>query len=236
MKLVFNLEYLTNFGEQLVLNILTDGQDTERHAMSTLDGLHWTTELSCLKEKGGLLDYYYSVVRGDKEVRHEWLVEPHRLELVAAKGALYTIFDHWIDIPADSYMYSSAFTDCVMARERHLSAGTEFQRTIRLKVRAPQLRNGERLAIVGSSNYLACWDCSKALPMAEHECHEWVVSLNADRLPGRFEFKFIAVNMGNREPRKNADDTDELAFRNVEIDAFQYVQRLSTLIGLVDVF
>ena len=193
MKLVFNLEYLTSFGEQLVMNIIGDGQDVESHAMSTLDGLHWTTELSCLKEKGTLLDYYYSVVRGEKEVRHEWLVEPHRLELVAAKGALYTVFDRWIDTPADSYMYSSAFTDCVMARERQMSPGTEFQRTIRLKVRAPQLRNGERLALVGSSNYLGCWDCSMALPMAEHECHEWVVSVDADRLPDVSEYKFVIL-------------------------------------------
>ena len=193
MKLVFNLEYLTSFGEQLVMNIIGDGQDVESHAMSTLDGSHWTTELLCLKEKGTLLDYYYSVVRGEKEVRHEWLVEPHRLELVAAKGALYTVFDRWIDTPADSYMYSSAFTDCVMARERQMSPGTEFQRTIRLKVRAPQLRNGERLALVGSSNYLGCWDCSMALPMAEHECHEWVVSVDADRLPDVSEYKFVIL-------------------------------------------
>lgn len=173
MKLIFNLEYLTSFGEQLVLNIIGgDGKSTEQLAMSTRDGYHWTAELSCTKKSGALMDYYYSVMRGDKEVRHEWLVEPHRLELVAVKGTLYTVFDRWIDTPADSYMYSSAFTDCVMARERQMSPGTEFLRTIRLKVRAPQLRNGERLALVGSANYLGVWDCSKALPMAEHECHE----------------------------------------------------------------
>ena len=194
MKLIFNLEYLTSFGEQLVLNIIgSDGKNTEQLAMSTCDGYHWTVELSCTKKSDALMDYYYSVMRGDKEVRHEWLVEPHRLELVATKGALYTVFDHWIDTPADSYMYSSAFTDCVMARERQMSPGTEFQRTIRLKVRAPQLRNGERLALVGSANYLGVWDCSKALPMAEHECHEWVVSLDADRLSDYTEFKFVIL-------------------------------------------
>ena len=193
MKLIFNLEYLTSFGEQLVLNIIGDGRDTEHLAMSTLDGLHWTVEMSCLKKHGTLMDYYYSVVRGDKEVRHEWMVESHRLELVAVKGALYTIYDRWIDTPADSYMYSSAFTDCVMARERQMSPGTEFDRTIRLKVRAPQLRDGERLALVGSSNYLGVWDCSKALPMAEHECHEWVISLDAARLPEVSEYKFVIL-------------------------------------------
>ena len=194
MKIIFNLEYLTSFGEQLVLNIIDgDGKITQHLAMSTGDGYHWTVELSSTKRSGAMMDYYYSVMRGNKEVRHEWLVEPHRLELAAVKGVLYTVFDQWIDTPADSYMYSSAFTDCVMARERQMSPETEFLRTICLKVRAPQLRNGERLALVGSANYLGVWDCSKALPMAEHEYHEWVVSLDADRLPDYTEFKFIIL-------------------------------------------
>ena len=82
MKLLFNLEYRTSFGEQLALNIIEEGQQVESHAMSTLDGYHWTVEVS-MKQKetsGQYMDYYYSVMRGDKEVRHEWLVEPHRLE------------------------------------------------------------------------------------------------------------------------------------------------------------
>ena len=75
MKLIFNLEYLTSFGEQLVLNVIgSDGKNTEQLAMSTCDGYHWTVELSCTKKSGALMDYYYSVMRGDKEVRHEWLV------------------------------------------------------------------------------------------------------------------------------------------------------------------
>ena len=193
MKLLFNLNYQTNFGEQLVLNMLSEGKTANSHAMATLDGTHWTVEISCTKKSGTYLDYYYSVMRGDKEVRHEWLVEPHRLELAAVRGARYTMYDHWIDNPEDSYLYSSAFTDCVMARERKLSTETEFQRTIRLKVRAPQVPANGRLAVVGAPVYLGEWDCSKALPMAEHECHEWVVSLDADRLPEVSEFKFVIL-------------------------------------------
>jgi 4-alpha-glucanotransferase len=114
--------------------------------------------------------------------------------LAAVKGAHYVVFDHWIDIPEDSYLYSSAFTECVMRRERQLSTKTEYERTVRLKVRAPQLQQNQRLAIVGSPLYLGGWDTEKAIPMAEHEYHEWVVSLDGDRLPGRFDFKFVLVS------------------------------------------
>jgi 4-alpha-glucanotransferase len=194
---LFNIEYQTTFGENLVLNILPGDAAAKpsQQKMQTLDGLHWFCELNKALKPGTYIDYYYSVMRGDDEARHEWLVEPHRLEMAAQKAARYTIYDHWIDIPEDSYMYSSAFTDCVLARKRELSTQTEFQRTVRLKVRAPQLRLNERLAIVGEPEVLGAWDPKKAQHMTEHESHEWVVSLDASLLPtGRFEFKFIVLD------------------------------------------
>ncbi len=199
MKLLFNLEYKTTFGEQLVLNLLGEQQSVEHHTMQTLDGEHWFFELSKTAKAGTFIDYYYSVYRGDEEKRHEWLVEPHRLEFAAIRGAHYTMYDHWIDTPEDAPLYSAAFTECVLTRERQLSTKTEFSRTIRLKVRAPQLRNNERLGIVGGCEYLSAWDYKRALPMAEHEYHEWVVSLDADHLPGVFEFKFVMIDENGTE-------------------------------------
>ena len=193
MKILFNLEYRTTFGEQLVLNIIGEGGKNECFTMDTLDGQQWTYTCNRVVKTGCCLDYYYSVQRGEQVVRHEWLVEPHRLELVALRGARYVVYDRWIDLPQDSYLYSSAFTDCVVRRSCTFSAATDTQRTLRLKVRAPQLREGERLAIVGAPTYLGCWDCAKALPMAEHAHHEWAVSLDVDRLPVDFEFKFVVL-------------------------------------------
>jgi 4-alpha-glucanotransferase len=193
MKLQFNLEYQTTFGEELVLNILSE-KKIEQHKMSTLDGLHWTCELSKFLKASVYTDYYYSVYRGDLETRHEWLTEPHRLEFAAIRGVRYTVYDHWIDIPEDSYMYSSAITECVAARDRKMSELQEYGRTVRLKVRAPQLRGNERLAIIGGGEALGNWEAKRALNMTEHESNEWVVSLNADKLPRTFEFKFVALD------------------------------------------
>ena len=197
MKLLFNIEYRATFGEDLVLNILPGGAVAKlsQHKMSTVDGLNWSVEISKQLKAGNYIDYYYSLACGDDEIRHEWLTEPHRLELAASGATRYTVYDHWIDIPEDSYLYSSAFTECVTARKRSLSAPAEFQRTVRLKVRAPQLRGDQRLAIVGEPDLLGAWNVDKAISMTEHECNEWVVSLDAAQLPaGRFEFKFLALS------------------------------------------
>ena len=182
MKLQFNLEYQTTFGEELVLNMISgEGKDlhtkVEQHKMTTLDGLHWFCEMSRSVKTSAYVDYYYSV-----------------LEFAAIRGIRYTIYDHWLDIPEDSYMYSSAFTDCVFARECKMTTLSEYAKTVRLKVRAPQLRSQERLGIVGGGEALGNWDAKQAIPMTEHENNEWVVSLDANRLPQTFEFKFVMLS------------------------------------------
>ena len=203
MKLIFNLDYHTSFGEDMVLNILPEeaGAKVSQHKMTTLDGEHWFVELAKTVKPGTFIDYYYCMMRGDEEARHEWLVEPHRLEFAATKAVRYTIYDHWIDIPEDSYMYSSAFTECIMARQREKSTKSEYPCTIRLKVRAPQLRMAERLAIVGEPASLGAWDARKAVAMTEHKSHEWVASLDVSQLPmGRFEFKFVIIGNDTESP------------------------------------
>ena len=221
MKLLFNIEYQTTFGEYLMLNILSKDNDSKvtQYKMSALDGTHWSYQLTKTAKPGTYIDYYYSVYRGDDETRHEWLVEPHRVEFAAQKGTCYTIFDHWIDIPEDAYLYSSAFTDCIMACQRELSMPTEFERTVRLKVRAPQLRIGQQLAVVGGCDALGNWDANKALPMFEHEYHEWVVSLDASTLPQTFEFKFVMLGIDQPLWEEGPNRTISL----INIEAYEVV-------------
>jgi len=200
LRIIFNIAYGTAFGEQLVLCVVNETEKPQKFAMTTLDGYHWYVELhgELLKNfrQKAFMDYYYTVCVDGIERRREFTVVTHRLEFSAVKGIRYTVYDNWTDIPEDAHMYSSAITDCVMSRERALSAPTEFKRTMRLKVRAPQVRVGQRLMLVGAPQYLGAWDVRGALPMTEHEYHEWAISLDADHVPGNFEFKFIIVSEG----------------------------------------
>ena len=193
MRINFHLEYQTTFGEELMVNILTDGKPKE-YKMGTLDGIHWSTEISKAVNANGHLDYYYSVVRGDEQERTEWLVEPHRLDFTIEKDAHYTVYDHWLDIPEDAFLYSTAFTECVAARNLNTSPQTVYPKTVCLKVRAPQLRNNERLAIIGAGESLGNWEALRAINMAEHENNEWVINLDANTLSQTIEFKFVALD------------------------------------------
>ena len=195
MKIFFNIQYATTFGEILRLNVVGKGKDIEKvYSMNTYDGKSWHCEITA--ENGTTqMEYYYSVENGDSEVRHEWTTVSHRLELNAKRAMTYFVNDRWNDIPYDSYLYSSAFTDCVNRRHREPAKGSDYNQTLRLIVRAPQLRSGSRLALVGEDKALGRWNPDDAISMVEHNFNEWVADINVKEMKKEeTEFKFIAFN------------------------------------------
>ena len=58
MKILFNVEYHTTFGENLVLNILPEkeGGKVSQHKMTTLDGEHWFVEIRKETKPGTFID------------------------------------------------------------------------------------------------------------------------------------------------------------------------------------
>ncbi len=200
MDINLNIAYTTNFGEDLLLNMINVkgmGETvTIPYRMTTIDGKVWTCNLKTNFKTSTYIDYYYSVTRGEGNIiREEWKTEPHRLELIAGRGKQIIVYDHWIDMPEDSYLYSSAFTECIHHRKITVAPLNNYPVTARLKVRAPQLRGNERLVLVGSDELLGAWKVKAGLPMQEHNHNEWVVDIDAKKLSERtFEYKFVAVN------------------------------------------
>ena len=109
-------------------------------------------------------------------------MHPHRLSLSALKANAYHVYDQWNAIPEDAYQYTSAFTQCLKnAATCNPIAASDYERTLRLVVRAPQLRASQRLVLVGDDLALGAWaTLTGPLPMAEVNDCEWVVDLNLD--------------------------------------------------------
>ncbi len=191
MKLQFQLEYFTHSDEALVLNVMNGDGTESRHTMMSVDGRNWHCELVT---RATVLDYYYAVRREGNTVRREWTMVPHHLELMATKGARYTVCDRWIDMPADSYLYSSAFTECFNSRPKESVKPVAYDRAVVLKVRASQLGSTQHLAVTGSCEALGYWNLSKVVHMTEQQDNEWMVALDGDQLPMTFEFKFVVLD------------------------------------------
>ncbi len=200
MRVRFNIEYSTVYGENLVLNVIdkSNADQVKRYVMKPASDKSWKCDMD-VPAKAGHIDYYYSVERDDKPLRQEWMVLPHRLDLNASKATRYTIYDHWNDMPDDSYLYSSAFTDCVALRRQQALAKCKYPTIVQLKVRAPQLRSGDTLGLVGNEPILGDWDESRALKMTEHNHNEWVISIDGSQFKKSFvEFKFVIMGGKNR--------------------------------------
>lgn len=200
MKLFFYLQYATIFGQDLRLNIM--GETTAKgdrasentvYAMTTVDGKMWQCEIE-LEKAPKSINYFYSIDKWGKEERQEWQTVTHRLDMNVPNASEYKIYNRWTDIPYDSFLYSSAFTDCVNRRHHEAVPTIKYEKTLRLIVRAPQLRKGERLYVTGESLYLGNWHADRALKMVEHNYNEWMVDMNVDAFDeAETELKFIAT-------------------------------------------
>lgn len=216
MNIKFKLPYHTTYGDELLLNIAPSPEDDNLAldlsqfkviAMTTHDGATWTLDTTLDSKDASRYDYFYSV-RGIRGIKcSEWKTVMHRLDLTAVKANTYEVNDRWTDFPGDTYMYSSAFTDCVNRRAQIPSQSTNYATTLRLVVRAPQLRSGMRLHLVGAQAALGDWDLSKSLPMTEHSHNEWYVDIDASLLFAK----------SKRGSKKAYDDSTEIEFKFVAI-------------------
>lgn len=181
------------FGEQIVVNIQKDNEEV-KFPLTTLDGERWSYDW-CVEPTQQAYTYFYSVVREGVVLKTEWLLVKHRLDMTAKKAAEYTLYDHWKVIPQDSYLYSSAFTDCINHQAPQEMKPCNYAKTVRIIVRAPQLRDGERLGLLGAGQVLGNWNLQNVVPMTQHIYNEWAVDLDATQLQSsHLELKFVAVD------------------------------------------
>lgn len=198
MTVQFNIKYKVMFGEQIVVNIQTEEGELKL-PLETTDGERWACDWG-VESPEKSYTYYYSVEREGRAVKTEWLMIKHQLDVNARKAAVYTLYDHWKAMPEDAFLYSSAFTDCINHQAPQEMKPETGSKIVRLIVRAPQLRDGERLGVLGADKALGAWDVQKILPMTQHTYNEWVADIDAAHLEGsHLEFKFVAFRNAKDE-------------------------------------
>lgn len=198
MTVQFNIKYKVMFGEQIVVNIQTEEGELKL-PLETTDGERWACDWG-VESPEKSYTYYYSVEREGRAVKTEWLMIKHQLDVNAKKAAVYTLYDHWKAMPEDAFLYSSAFTDCINHQAPQEMKPETGSKIVRLVVRAPQLRDGERLGVLGADKALGAWDVQKILPMTQHTYNEWVADIDATHLEGsHLEFKFVAFRNAKNE-------------------------------------
>ena len=197
MKLHFHLPYGTAWGETLHAVLLCQdaagcSQETDAE-LSTPDGRVWTGQAEISLQGKALLTYHYEVRRDGAVLRREWQAVP-RLFYLNPDARDYFFNDSWRDLPAESWLYSSALTEGVYPRPKTDTPEPVFSQTLILRAAAPRLTDKQRLYVCGESAALGAWNPQKAVVLAEMNVNEWCVSLNVNDLLFPSEYKFLAKN------------------------------------------
>ncbi|MBQ9582780.1 MAG: 4-alpha-glucanotransferase [Bacteroidales bacterium] len=173
----FSLNYNTVWGESLVIR--TAGK---AYGMRCTDNGRWEADL-----KNNLIrnnqQYTFEVVRDGRTIRREW--RAHTLGVPS--GAKETeVRDRWIDRPANSAFWASAFRQVIFSREA--ASAAPLRGNVVLRAAAPEIRPSETLAVTGSGDALGNWQ--KAVMLNGNGFPWWETAIEAD---GPFEFKYVVA-------------------------------------------
>lgn len=195
MKVIFNVDYRTNWGESIYItgNLPELGMGDYANAMKlNLEGdERWTGEL-VLPDAPTSFEYRYIVLRDDRSVKEEWGKSRHfeaRPDVPVCR-----IYDRWQDMPYDKPFYSSAFTECIFRHSEASVPATPATNCLTLRVSAPMVGEGRVLAVTGDCDELGNWDTSKALRMSCGNFPEWSVTVPSGALKASTEYKFVILD------------------------------------------
>lgn len=195
MKVIFTINYHTNWGESLAIvgSIPELGQWKEAIAptMHYAGGGNWQYELE-LSDSIRALDYYYMVKTEIQDIRKEW-IRGHRLRLEGLDGCC-RVCDTWQDTPADLAFYTTAFTKGIFLHASGQAASLKGNQILRLSVFAPRVEKQQYVAITGNNDNLGNWSPLHAVRMYPEEGGLWSVDIDASELTFPLHYKFIQCN------------------------------------------
>ena len=199
MKIQFNIEYYTKWGEDIRLLyslVMKDGskQPQKEYRLATADGRMWKAELEIEKKDAVGMEYLYAMHRNDELVWTEWETAPHKM-VFHEDFDCYLVNDSWRPIPDDLPLFSSAFTECMGAKEEGEANLKLYPITLQLRAVEPRLCKGEHLAICGSSPQLGEWRVAQRMRLVALQ--EWAINMDASLLYNEVEYKYVVVNDRN---------------------------------------
>lgn len=206
MKLKFSVHYSTVWGQSLHVMITYIHVGGRRKSydlsMQTQDGDLWTLETPVMESRQRPVEsfeYFYQVEDADgKPIVAEWHRNERRYHFDADRD--YILPDQWRDIPLQYHLLSKAYRTAERIAEMQRDTADAvtrlplFRKTIIFRVLAPQLRQGESLAICGNHPSLGDWNPSRFIRMHEVGESEWILSLNVDNISFPLEYKYVVID------------------------------------------
>ncbi|MBQ9710660.1 MAG: 4-alpha-glucanotransferase, partial [Bacteroidales bacterium] len=186
MRLQSSIDYVTRWGEKIVLRI---GERT--YDMRCILRGAWQVEIDDVHIPSDRT-YSYEVWNGSEILRTEW--KKHVLPVNIQDDVI--LRDRWIDHPSNSPFYSSLFTDVVFRRHRtKVSPSSSKDGNVTFIFDSPEIRPDQAVAITGSGKLFGDW--KKMVLLSDVDFPTWTITLN---VKAPFEYKFVVVDRKSLEP------------------------------------
>ncbi len=216
MKLTFFIDYHTNWGEHISLQLTRNIPGVEAAgdltmAMAPVAGTDlWHIELTC-PDLRSVQDMEYGYVVASETghiIRREW--QSHRIPVADPSTERLIVCDAWLDRPADLPYLSTLFTKSVCRRPDHYHTAAKLPApgTVTLRASAPMVPSDCVLAVAGSIDSLGGWDTASALRLSDEEYPVWTITFPLPADCRAFEYKFLIIKektgeIMSWEPRSN---------------------------------
>ena len=206
MKLKFTIRYRTAWGESLHVALQLYSKDgtvrQQNYMMQTDDGELWTLEAMMMASRQHPVShivYRYQVEDADGTVlRKEWDLVPRMYYYDDAQE--YVFPDEWRDRPLAYHLYSSAYRTTTQkdASNHHDEVRPErlplFRKTVMFRVSAPQLKQGQAVAVCGSHPAIGSWNATRYQLMTPIGQSEWMLTVNAMGWLLPVEYKYVVID------------------------------------------
>lgn len=191
MKVIFNIEYQTIWGQILYLtgSLDTLGNFDENKAvpMRYNGNGHWTYEME-ISQDDIPFEYRYLVKEYDNVINREW--GDNRTLYPENKTRHCLVYDHWNEQPEDKSFYSSAFVDGIFSRNNTHELKPYPVKTLTLKVWAPTILPDQVVAIVDRSSG---WDVTNPKILDDSAYPLWTISIPVENITFPYEYKFVIL-------------------------------------------
>ena len=200
MRITFNIDYRTNWGESLYIcgdiPELGGGDQQKALPMRLVGAENWSIDVE-ISAKTKDFNYYYIVKPENAAWRFEWGA-PHQYRI--GKGVkLSVVNDRWQDMPKDKPYYSSAFVNGMLYRSCKDQALSAEKGVLNIRVAAPMIQPDEILALAGEGDALGNWDVKQAIRMNDANFPEWEANIDINLLKDAFEYKFVILKKDTSE-------------------------------------
>lgn len=199
MKINFNIDYHTNWGEELY--IVSDipelaGSNSEGVKMSYDSNGHWTLDVD-IKPSQGCFEYRYVVRHANGDTRHEWGA-PHIAD-IDPRATNVRIFDNWNDVPQSKASFSTAYLECINPHKSTGECVPSEPGYATFLVSAPCVPSNMVLAVCGSCEALGMWDPNHALVLDCIDFPKWRFTLPLKAVSSKVEYKYLLLKQNTRE-------------------------------------